>query len=158
LQDFATIDDAIRFGIMCSLSEINKELRAYIEAKGSYEDLSAEITPLDTDYLSDLDAKYMPVANQPILGASISGSGGVLDLGGYVIGQTTASTTPSVLVDTLGERYIPKLVTHGEGNVSVVLTKVLSTAIIDTSGSPDLGGQIVGIATESLEAMISGTP
>lgn len=156
LNDFNTMDEAIRYGIMCALSEINQELRAYIIASGGYKDLGAEIFPIDTDFLKDLSAKYVSVTNQPELFATISGTGDLSDLSGFIRASSTSFTT-SEITDTLGTRYVPKLVVHGNGEYSVVLTKVTSTDIIDLSQRPDLSADIVGISSESLSATVSGS-
>lgn len=156
LDDFNSIDEAIRYGIMCALSEINQELRAYIIASGGHKSLGAEIYPIDSDFLKDLSAKYVSVTNQPELFATISGSGGYGSLDSY-IRPLQASFTTSEIVDTLGVRYVPKLVVHGSGEYSIVLTKVISTDIIDLSQRPDLTANIVGISEETLTATVSGS-
>ena len=156
LNDFNTMDEAIRYGIMCALSEINQELKAYIIASGGYSELSAEIYPIDTDFLRDLSAKYVSVTNQPELFATVTGTGGYQDLAGFTRAYGHSFTT-SEIVDTLGVRYVPKLVAHGTGEFSIVLTKVTSTDIIDLSQRPDLSASIVGISEEFLSATVSGS-
>jgi hypothetical protein len=156
LHQFPTIDDAIKFGIVCAVSEISSDLRAMIVAKGTTEHLPAEIKPIDDRYLQNLNARIFPVTNQPVLEATISGSGDILDLSGYITPLWPASTNYRI-TDTMGTRYLPRLVTHGTGEVSVVLTKVISTDKMVITGTPDLLAEIVGVGASDLAASISGS-
>jgi hypothetical protein len=156
LHSFPNIDEAIKYAIMCATGEINQELRAYIEAKGAITEIGGTISPIDDLYLKDLPAKYMPVVNDPILQGSISGSGGYSEFPGFVRSSTQTHTETS-FTDEMGIKYKPKLVTHATGQVSVVLTKVLSTDSIVNTSTPDLGGYVSGIAEKTLNATISGS-
>lgn len=157
LTDFSTIDEAIRYAIVCSLSEIHEELRATITAVGASTELGATIQPLSNLTQKQLTANYTPVTEQPILTASISGSGGFEDLRALIRSSLAAQTGNPGFVDTMGERYLPRLVVHGSNQASIVLTKVVSTDILVTSSSPDLRATIVGELAENISATISGS-
>ena len=155
LTEFTTIDEAIRYGIMCAVSEISQELRATITARGGVNPLKAEITPLSPYEIHDLRAKYFPSSNDPVLSGSIDASGGFAELDGFIRGSR-AKYTEGSFTDTFGQKYVPKLIVHGDGTMSIVLTKVYSTDKLQVE-SPDLHGEIVGICRDDLDAVISGS-
>ena len=155
LDRFNTLDEAVRFAITCALSQISSDLSATIEGRGGNKELGAEIIRLNPNLLSDLGAIYTPVINKPDLPATISGSGGFDDLSAYYVAATSTSTTTEI-TNTLGERFVPRLVTHGTDKVSIVLTKVTSTDTLVTSPRPDLGAEIHGVAESIIGATISG--
>lgn len=155
LSDFSSIDEAIRFGITCAVSQIHEDLRAIIVAKGSKEDLSADINPLRIDEILDLNAKYFPSNNLPVLSGNIEASGGFEDLSAFIRPSTPANTSGQ-FVDTFGQKYVRRLIVHGNDKASIVLTKVLSTDTIPVI-SPDLRAEIVGIDEATVSGYISGT-
>jgi hypothetical protein len=156
LTDFESIDSAIKFGIMCAAGEISSGLRAEIVGVGETKDLRGSVTAVDYRRARDLRAGILAVQNQPELNATISGSGDVSDLSGY-ISPTIPSLTQSEFTDTLGNRYLPKLVAYGNNQFSVVLTKVLSTDTISVADSPDLYASIYGMGVSDIDATISGS-
>jgi hypothetical protein len=156
LDEFTTLDEAVRFAITCSLSQISSDLSAFISAKGANLELNATVEALDSNLLQTLQAQYGSVTNQPDLAATVSGSGGFEDLTAYVA-PTIASSTGTTFTNELGERFIPKVVVHGTGKVSIVLTKVISTDTLITSPSPDLSASIVGVDELDLGATVTGT-
>jgi len=156
LEDFESVDEAIKFGIMCAVSEISQNLFATITSKGDLDDLGAEVLPIDSRYIKDLKTKILPVANQPILNASIEGTGDLQDLNAHLISNYT-DYTKHTLVDTLGIEYIPKVVVLENGQKTVVLTKVISTDIIVDTETPDLVATISGVEIADLASTISGT-
>lgn len=155
LKDFPTIDEAIKFAITCAVSEIHEDLRAVIVAKGSKKELEAEITPIESDRVKQLDAKIFPSVNLPELNASISSTGDFEDINSYIKGVNQSQTNSSFF-DVSGYRYKPKVVTHGTNKVSIVLTRVYSTDILP-SDTPDLSVSIRGIDEKFMSATITGS-
>lgn len=91
IQRFATIDDAIKFGIECATGTYGVNLNAFIQATGSYADLTTQIQAEETNFY-DLNFKYNPVIYVPDLLASISGSGDFKNLNAYLTSNVTSST------------------------------------------------------------------
>lgn len=156
LQDFTSIDSAIKYAIMCAAGEISDQLMATITAVGKVEELTANVDVIDNNKSRPLNAAITAVGNLPDIQATISGSGDISDLSGY-IASLNPGLTVSLFTDTLGNKYIPKIVVHGDNQYSIVLTKVLSTDTISISQSPDLLTTISGIALSDLGTTISGS-
>ena len=155
LEDFDSIDSAIKYAIMCAAGELNGELTGYIKAVGKIEEIQGDISGLDSRFLRDLKGSVVAVGQDPILHGSISGSGGIKDLTSYVE-STYPSITSSIFTDSYGIRYKPTLVVHSNGDYSVTLTIVPSGVIIDDN-SPDLTASIEASIFEEVEASISGS-
>lgn len=156
LQEFGSIDEAVKFAIMGAVSEIKQELGASIEAIGGVSSLATAISGIDADHLSDLRASVTAAANDPILYGEVVSQGGVGSLGAHAVGYSYGETTTQI-EDTLGVRYLPKLVVHGSDYYSVILAKSISSDPINIAITPDLVANIQGIQYNDIESSISGT-
>lgn len=155
LQDFTSIDEAIKYAITCAANQIHSDLSASINSTGELQDLRANIQGIDSRFIKNLRAKIVPVANEPTISGNIEPSGGFIELKG-MIKHSISSNTQSMYIDSLGEKLIPRLVLHGDNEYSIVLTKVVSSGTIDIAPSPDLSGHIIGYRFEDISATISG--
>lgn len=155
LADFKTIDDAIKFAIICSISELHSDLGAYIEAAGGLNDIQTTISGVDNNYIKNLYSSITVVENNPDLSASISGSGGNLNLSSYILPNVMQHTT-SEIYNTYGIQYIPQLV-YRDGVYSIILTKSGSNVTIDEEICPNLLVSISGYDSMGIISSISGT-
>ncbi len=156
LSDFASIDDAVRFAILGAVSEIHGDLGAYITATGGVDDLSSTISGIDSKYIKDLNASLTSSNNIPDLYASVSGFGSVFDLKSYISPALFGNTSTS-FIDSLGIRYKPQVLVHGNNDYSIVLTKYISDDIINVTESPDLFAAISGSLYADFVSNISGS-
>lgn len=154
IDGFPSLDEAIKYAIACSLSELSGELMATITPIGATADVSAAVSGIDTDFLKDLSAAIVPVENQPELYANITPTGSLLDLNAIIDSQY-GQVTSTPFFDTDGTRYLPTLVIAPDGGYSVVLTPISPSGIVNVI-SPDLEVQVSGIAVEDMPATISG--
>jgi hypothetical protein len=115
LERFASIDEAIKFGIECAVSSFGTNLSASITAVGGFADLNTEITAEDTPNYG-LNVIYNAVTYVPDLEATVSGTGGFSDLNIYL--------TPLVASGTLSGTLAPDLNVYivGVGIQSLVAT------------------------------------
>jgi len=155
LSDFSSIDEAIKYGIVFAAGEISGDLRAEIVGIGGTKDIQATIDTLNPNRLSNLNSSILPVSNLPDLAATISGSGGIVDLGATILPRVSSSTFNS-FNDIAGNRYVPKLFLHDNNQYSVMLTQVDDFDTINLSITPDLSASIFPIASVDLQTTISG--
>jgi len=155
LHEFPSIDEAIKYAIVCAAGELSGNLSATIFPIGEVSDITASISGIDSNLVSDLDAKIVAVTNQPILDASISGSGGHLNLTS-IVSPKQAVLTASPFFDELGDRFMPTLNVLPNGDYEVILTSIPVSGSI-TVNNPDLYATISGLDELDLDATISGS-
>lgn len=156
LNEFKSIDDAIKFGIMYSASEIYSPLTAEITAVGATEDLHSSVSGIDSNYIKDLRAKYTAVTRDSTLSGTVDAAGGFNTLTGKIESIFTSKSN-SLFVDVSGTVYMPSLFSNDPEGYSVILTTSIDLVTMNSiSSRPDLWSSIQGIATDSLDASISG--
>lgn len=155
LSSFKNIDEAIKYAILRSNSELSGELSAMIYSVGETEYLEASVSGINDNLLSDLKASINPAANLPDLLAEVSSTGDIGDLQAGVSSHNPQLTS-TPFYDTVGNRYLPTLRVLTNGEYEVVLTLIDPTDIIDVT-SPDLYIQISGIGNTNIGASITGT-
>lgn len=154
LDGFSSIDEAVKYGIVKALFELQSPLGAYIKGVGTSEALPASVSVIDNFRSRALKADYVSVKNQPVLSSTITAAGEFADLDSY-IRAISLSFTNSIFTDIHGNQYISKLVYNPDGSHSVVLTRIYpeDNIVIQT---PDLRAEISGIALTDLSATVSG--
>lgn len=155
VDGFPSMDEAIKYAIACSLSELSGDLTASITAVGHTSDFSATVSGIDDNTLSDLKAAIVPVASDPDLYATVTPTGSLMDLNA-IISPVHGQVTSTPFFDTNGNRYLPTLLIQPDGSYSVVLTPISPSGIVNVI-SPDLEVQISGIAQADLSSTISGS-
>lgn len=154
LSEFETIDDAIKFAIVCALGDVPRDLSASITAVGQSEILGGKITPFAGPY-DDLNASIGPVSNLPLLDAYVMSTGGYSDMNAYIVGVSSDHTETNV-ESIFGEAEIPISVVFGNNTPQIVLKKVSGLVTIVTGSKPDLSAKITGVAQQDLSVTISG--
>lgn len=154
LSDFPSIDEAVKFAIICANSEIAGDLQAIITPVGQVEEITSNIEPIDSLFLRDLYFKINPVANMPDLLASVSGAGDVDPMFAQIFPQF-AGVTATPFYDIEGNRYLPTLKILPDGDYTVVLVPISPFETIDVL-TPDLYTSISGQDIGDLPATISG--
>lgn len=156
LSHFTSWDSAVKYGIKCAVG-LTFDLTASINPIGSSKELSASVDPIDSRFFRDLTSSVFPVESLPNLAASISGSGGLLDLSSFIRGFSYTSTIPSVTSSGLQESLQPIIITYSGEDPQIILQTIFTNASIVESERPDLRSSIFGLDLDLLNASISGT-
>lgn len=158
LQEFPSIDEAIKFGILMAASEMYSSLGAYIEARGYAEDISATISAPIPGRYKDIKCELIAVEDSPDLEATIVPAGGFKDVSASIESNNLISySTYSIFFDTTNNSYVPILGAETQLGRQILLTKLAEGDILNIAASPDVIALIRGVDSEDVTVTISGT-